>query len=141
MDTVRVTTVGLVIWNSFASAAAPGANIVAARLLCGNWSVRDLLRQRIAGAALRSEQESAGEDDLGHTLPCWPIKRLFRIVWPFPVDDIVLRLLYNCCLARLARLLVMLGVFRYGRLLMGGFQVGRHDKLSRVLGLWDIVAG
>src|ERR1700742_4612945 len=33
MDTVRLTMVELVIWNSLASAAAPGANIVAARLL------------------------------------------------------------------------------------------------------------
>jgi hypothetical protein len=33
MDTVRLTMVELVIWNSLASEAAPGANIVAARLL------------------------------------------------------------------------------------------------------------
>jgi hypothetical protein len=35
----------------------------------------------------------------------------------------------------------MVAVFRYGRLLKGGFQVSRHDMLSRVVGLWDIGAG
>jgi len=121
--------VELVIWNSLASAAAPGANIVAARLLYVYQSVRDLLRQRSAGTALRSEQESAGEDDLGHAFPCWPVPRILGVVWPIPVDDIVRCLLFNCRLVRLARLLVMVAVFRYGRLLMGGFQVGGHDTV------------
>lgn len=76
--------------------------------------------------ALRSEQESAGEGDLGQAFPCWPVSRILGIVWPIPVDDIVLCLLFNCCLVRLARLLVKVAVFRHGQLLGGGFQVG-HD--------------
>lgn len=54
------------------------------------------------------------------------------VVWSIPVDDIVFCLVsLNCCLLRLARLLViMVAAFRYDSLLlMGGFQVGCHNVL------------
>jgi hypothetical protein len=35
-------------------------------------------------------------------------------------------------------LLVMVAVLQYDRLPMGGFQVGCHGMLSRVVWLWDI---
>lgn len=92
-----------------------------------------LLRQRSAGTALRREQESAGEDNLGHAFPCWPVPRIVWIVRPIPVDDIILCLLFTCCLVRFAGPLVMVAVFQYGRLLTGGFQVGRYDMLSGVV--------
>jgi hypothetical protein len=117
MDTVRLVMVGLVMLKSLASEAAPGANIVAARLLVW-WLVLDLLGQRGAGSGLRSEEEGADEDDLDYAFPCWPVTRVLGIVGAVPVDDGFLFLLFKCCLVRLAGLLA---VFRYGRLLVGGF--------------------
>lgn len=52
MLTVKVATVELVTWNSAASAAAPGANIVAARFL-GDYVSIESRRPRAAGRYVR----------------------------------------------------------------------------------------
>ena len=88
-----------------------------------------MLRKMSVGSALRSEQESADEDNLDYTLPCSPVPRIVDIVCSIPVHDIVLCLFVNCWLIWLAGWLVTVAVFRCGRLLKSGLRVGRHELL------------
>jgi hypothetical protein len=131
MDTVRLTMVGLVIWNSLASEAAPGAYIVAARLLCTP-SV-STQPQREHDAALRSEQKNAGKNDLGHAFPRWPVLRILEIVRPIPIDDVVFRLLRDCHLIWFAGYLVAVTVARGARLLVERLHVDRLVSLMRAI--------